>query len=253
MKRSKPKRMSPPTYLSVALATGCVLQNVLQFGIPEFPAPSCGRDVRWRRTHGRPRRLGYRKKKRGGPKLVFVQYGFCRESKRHYEQSRAGTRIYIGYALESWRQLHLERSCAGLADGCSSPNGRRVTSESYLLILPQVPLTEMNGWRGGVNRPFAWRTLPILNLESIALPWVPGCCGWIFCGWIFAVEFFEVEFFEVELFEVELFAVEYFHVELFAVEYFHVELFAVELFAVEFFAVEFFAVEYFNVEKHSDT
>ena len=49
----------------------------------------------------RPRRLGYRKKKRGGPKLVFVQYGFCRESKRHYEQSRAGTRIYIGYAL-SW-------------------------------------------------------------------------------------------------------------------------------------------------------
>ena len=68
--------------------------------------------------------------------LVFVQYGFCcgqkrptttlsplksnlkkkmkalsaasRESKRHYEQSRAGTRIYIGYALESWRQLQLE-------------------------------------------------------------------------------------------------------------------------------------------------
>ena len=44
-----------------------------------------------------PRRLGYRKKKRGGPKQV--QYGFCRESKRHYEQSRAGTRIHIGYAL----------------------------------------------------------------------------------------------------------------------------------------------------------
>ena len=76
--------------------------------------------------------VGYRKKKRGGPKLVFVQYGFCRESKRHYEQSRAGTRIYIGYALESWRQLQLERSRAGLADGCSYPNGRRVTIESYL-------------------------------------------------------------------------------------------------------------------------
>ena len=27
--------------------TGCVLHNVLQFG-PEFPAQSCGRDVRWR-------------------------------------------------------------------------------------------------------------------------------------------------------------------------------------------------------------
>ena len=86
--------------------------------------------------NARPRRLGYRKKKRGGPKLVFVQYGFCRESKR-----RAGTRIYIGYALESWRQLQLERSRAGLADGCSYPNGRRVTIEAYLLILPYVPLT----------------------------------------------------------------------------------------------------------------
>ena len=90
--------------------------------------------------NARPRRLGYRKKKRGGPKLVFVQYGFCRESKPHYEQSRASPRIYIGYALESWRQLQLERSRAGLADGCSYPNGRRVTIESYLLILPQVPL-----------------------------------------------------------------------------------------------------------------
>ena len=92
----------------------------------------------------RPRRLGYRKKKRCGPKLVFVQYGFCRESKRHYEQSRAGTRIYIGYALESWRQLQLERSRAGLADGCSYPNGCRVTIESYLLILPYVPLMSNN-------------------------------------------------------------------------------------------------------------
>ncbi|XP_073325141.1 uncharacterized protein [Pagrus major] len=30
------------------------------------------------------------------------------ESKRKYDQSRAGTRIYIGYALDSWRQLQLE-------------------------------------------------------------------------------------------------------------------------------------------------
>ena len=92
------------------------------------------------------------------------------------------------------------------------------------------------GWL--VLAPFAWRTLPILNLESIALPWVPGCCSWIFCGWIFWGWIFEVELFAVEFFAVEFFAVEYFNVE---------------LFAVEFFAVEFFAVEYFNVEKHSDT
>ena len=97
------------------------------------------------RLNARPRRLGYRKKKHGGPKLVFVQYGFCRVSKQHYEQSRAGTRIYIGYALESWRQLQLERSRAGLADGCSYPNGRRVTIESYLLILPYVPLKGKSG------------------------------------------------------------------------------------------------------------
>ena len=50
-------------------------------------------------------------------------------------------------------------SRAGLADGCSYPNGRRVTIESYLLILPYVPL--MNG--GAISLPY---------LHSITLTFV---------------------------------------------------------------------------------
>ena len=153
MKRSKPKRMSPPTYLSVALNRLCAAECI---AIRARISRAVLRTWRQMMLNARPRRLGYMKKKRGGPKLVFVQYGFCRESKRHYEQSRAGTRIYIGYALESWRQLQLERSRAGLADGCSYPNGRCVTIESYLLILPYVPLTNRSkscfALQGGVLR-----------------------------------------------------------------------------------------------------
>lgn len=41
-------------------------------------------------------------------KKTEVLSAACHESKRNYDQSRAGTRINIRYALDSWRQLHLE-------------------------------------------------------------------------------------------------------------------------------------------------
>ena len=169
-------KKNEPTHISLRCleqAVCCIMDCNSGPNFPPSPADVTSRWMRIRRLNARPRRLGYRKKKRSGPKLVFVQYGFCRESKRHYEQSRAGTRIYIGYALESWRRLQLERSHAGLADGCSYPNGRVFTIESYLLILPYVTL----------------RLKPELSFHVDATQWPRSCLDAVMRPWWFCVGF----------------------------------------------------------------
>ena len=86
--------------------TGCVLHSELLVSLAAFDSYTGRRQAWWTQTSVGVVMDSTTARKR--PTTTQSTLNSHTESKQNYDQSRAGTRINIGYAFDWWRQLHPE-------------------------------------------------------------------------------------------------------------------------------------------------